>query len=269
MAAAAPNLTPVTLELGGKSPALVAPDFPIDVAAARIASGKWFNAGQTCIAVDYVLVDASRRDALVAALRREVAARFGDLSATADYTRVINDAAYARLQGLVEDARAHGAKVVELLPVDAGHAQHERLFAPTLLIDPPDAAQAMQQEIFGPLLPIRSYRSVDEALACIHAHDRPLALYPFSNDRALLQRLMREVVAGAVSVNDTLWHFGVHDLPFGGIGPSGMGAIHGRHGFDTFSKLLPVFRQVRWTATDLLKPPYRGKVDRLIRFLAR
>ena len=269
MAAAAPNLTPVTLELGGKSPALVAPDFPIDLAAARIASGKWFNAGQTCIAVDYVLVDAPRRDALVAALRREVAARFGDLAATPDYTRVISDAAYARLQGLVADARAQGAEVVELLPVDAADAQRERLFAPTLLVDPPDDAQAMQQEIFGPLLPIRSYRSVDEAVACIHAHDRPLALYPFSNDRALLERLMREVVAGAVSVNDTLWHFGVHDLPFGGIGPSGMGAIHGRHGFDTFSKLLPVFRQVRWTATDLLKPPYRGKVDRLIRFLAR
>ena len=269
MAAAAPNLTPVTLELGGKSPALIAPDFPIGLAAARIASGKWFNAGQTCIAVDYVLVDAARRDALVAALRREVAARFGDLSASPDYTRVISDCAYARLRGIVDDARAHGAEVVELLPVDATHAQRERLFAPTLLLDPPDAAQAMRQEIFGPLLPIRTYRNVDEAIACIRARDRPLALYPFSHDRALLERLMSEVVAGAVSVNDTLWHFGVHDLPFGGVGPSGMGAIHGRHGFDTFSKLLPVFRQARWTATDLVKPPYRGKADRLIRFLAR
>jgi coniferyl-aldehyde dehydrogenase len=269
MAAAAPNLTPVTLELGGKSPALVAPDFPIDVAAARIASGKWFNAGQTCIAVDYVLVDAARRDALVAALRREVASRFGDLAATADYTRVISDNAFARLRGLVEDARAHGCEVVELAQVDAERAARERLLPPILLLDPPDAAQAMQQEIFGPLLPIRTYRNIDEAIACIRERDRPLALYPFSNDRALLERLMRETVAGAMSINDTLWHFGVHDLPFGGIGPSGMGAIHGRNGFDTFSKLLPVFRQVRWTATDLVKPPYRGFADRLVRFLAR
>ena len=269
MAAAAPNLTPVTLELGGKAPALVAPDFPLPLAAARIASGKWFNAGQTCIGVDYALVDAPRMDAFVDALRAEVRARFGDLEDASHYTRIINDAQYARLQAYLDDARTCGCTVVELAQVDAERARRERLLPPTLVLDPPDDALLMREEIFGPILPVKRYAALDAALAYINVHDRPLALYPFSNDAATIERVLQHTTSGGVTVNDTLVHFGVHALPFGGIGPSGMGAIHGHHGFLTFSKLLPVLRQSRWAATDLLKPPYAGKVDRLIRFLAR
>ena len=269
MAAAAPNLTPVTLELGGKAPALVAPDFPIGVAAARIAAGKWFNAGQTCIGVDYALVDVPRRDAFVAALRGEVERRYGDFARADDYTRIISDAQYARLQGYVDDALARGCTVVALATIDADRARRERLFPPTLILDPPGDAEVMRHEIFGPILPVKGYRALDEAIAYINTHARPLALYPFSHDAATIERILDRTLSGGVTVNDTLMHFGVHGLPFGGIGPSGIGAIHGKAGFETFSKLLPVFRQSRWAASDWIKPPYRGRIDRLVRFLAR
>lgn len=269
MAAAAPNLTPLTLELGGKSPAIIAADFPVDVAAARIASGKWFNAGQTCIGVDYVLVDAARREVFVAAIRAQLSARFGDLSDASDYTRIINDIEYARLVRLVDEARERGAIVIEPIAIDARRAREERLFPPTLVLDAPDDCALMREEIFGPVLPVKSYRSLDEAIAHVNARERSLALYPFSHDRAVIERILGDTLSGGVSINDTLLHFGVHGLPFGGVGPSGSGAIHGRAGFDTFSKLLPVFRQARFAASDWIKPPYRGIVDRMIRFLAK
>lgn len=274
MAAAAPNLTPVTLELGGKSPALVCSDFPIGLAASRIATGKWFNAGQTCIGVDYVLVDASRRDALVAALQVELRARYGDFDEPRDYTRIINDGQYSRLQAYVDDARARGAEVIEPFAAGSDAATTERraalrLFAPTLVIEPPADAEVMRHEIFGPILPVLSYQTLDEAIARINALDRPLALYPFGFRAADIERIVSGTLAGGVTVNDTLVYFGVHDLPFGGIGASGIGAIHGKTGFDAFSKALPVFRQRRFAASDWLKPPYRGGIDRLVRWLAR
>jgi coniferyl-aldehyde dehydrogenase len=269
LASAAPNLTPVTLELGGKSPAIVAPDFPIELAAARIASGKWFNAGQTCIGVDYVLVDEERRDALVAALGVQLRARFGDLSAADDYTRLIDDAAYQRLDEWVAEAQARGTPVLQPIPLDPDRARRERLFPPTIVVDPPDDIALMREEIFGPILPVRSYSTLDVAIAYVSEHPRPLALYPFSYESAIVERILHETRSGGVSVNDTLVHFGVHALPFGGIGASGTGVIHGRSGFDTFSKLLPVFHQARIAASDRIRPPYRGVVDRMIRFLAR
>lgn len=269
LAAAAAQLTPVTLELGGKSPAIVCDDFAIDTAAARISSGKWFNAGQTCIGVDYVLVDAARRDALVQALQVQLHARYGDLSDAGDYTRIINDAEYARLQGYVDDARARGLQVLQPIAINPARARRERLFPPTLVLEPGDDALLMREEIFGPILPVKSYRTLDEAIACVNTHPRPLALYPFSRDRDNIERILECTRSGGVTVNDTLVHFGVHALPFGGIGPSGMGSLHGRAGFDTFSKQLPVFRQTRFAASDWINPPYRGWVDRLIRLLAK
>ncbi len=263
MAAAAPNLTPLTLELGGKSPAIVCADFPLDRAAARLATGKWFNGGQTCIAPDYILIDAPRRDALVAALRDEVMRRYAGASGD-DYTRIINDAQFARLTGYLDDARARGLEVIAL-----GEASpHTRSFAPTLVIDPDDDAKVMQDEIFGPILPIRSYASLDEAIACINRNGRPLALYPFSHDRDCVETILRNTLAGGVTVNDTLLHFGINALPFGGVGPSGMGAYHGKAGFDAVSKQLPILWQSRIAASDLLKPPY-AKVDKFIRLLLR
>ena len=254
MAAAAPNLTPLTLELGGKSPAIVADDYPVAKAAARIATGKWFNGGQTCIAPDYVLVPAGQRDAFVNALRAEVQARYGaDLSNLSDYTRVVNAGQYARLQGYLDDAAARGIETLTL----AGRADPaSRVLPPTVLLEPGDDATVMQEEIFGPLLPVKSYRTLDEAIAYVNAHDRPLALYPFSHDRATVERILARTLAGGVSVNDTLFHFAVGNLPFGGVGPSGMGAYHARAGFDAMSKQLPVFWQSRMTGGDLLKPPY-------------
>ncbi|WP_342316586.1 coniferyl aldehyde dehydrogenase [Lysobacter sp. FW306-1B-D06B] len=274
MAAAAPNLTPVTLELGGKAPAVVCPDFPLDRAAARIATGKWFNAGQTCIGVDYVLVDEARVSAFVEAVQSELRARYPDFEATRDYTRIINDGQYARLRGYVDDARARGVVPVEPVTATLDDAARERLarerlFPPTLLVEPPADSEVMRNEIFGPILPVISYRGLADAIARIRSMDRPLALYPFSNDAREVNRIVEAALAGGVTVNDTLLHFGAHDLPFGGIGPSGIGAIHGRTGFDTFSKLLPVFRQRRFAGSDLLKPPYRGFVDRMVRLLVR
>ena len=269
MAAAAPNLTPLTLELGGKSPAIIAADFPIEQAAARLASGKWFNGGQTCIAPDYILVDAARRDALVDALRAQVHARYGaDMGAAGDYTRVINEGQYRRLRGYIDDARTRGLTVIELAGIDASRADAERLIPPTLIIEPGDDTKVMQDEIFGPILPIHGYATLDEALAYVERHDRPLALYPFSHDRSVVETILSRLIAGGVTVNDTLLHFAANNLPFGGIGPSGMGQYHGRAGFDAFTKAMPVLWQARFTATDLIKPPYRGKIDRLIRFLA-
>ena len=268
MAAAAPNLTPLTLELGGKSPAIVCADYPVEKAAARLATGKWFNGGQTCIAPDYVLIDEARVPALVQALRAQVLARYGDFSNPGDYTRIINDGQYQRLRGYVDDARALGLDVVELATVSAAQSAVERLFPPTLVLEPGDDAKVMQEEIFGPILPIKSYRTLDDAIAYVNAHDRPLSLYPFSHDRDSVEKILRNTLAGGVTVNDSLLHFAINHLPFGGIGPSGMGAYHGRAGFDGFSKALPILWQSRRAGSDLLKPPY-SNVQRFIDFMIR
>jgi len=268
MAAAAQHLTPLTLELGGKSPALVAADYPVDKAAARLATGKWFNAGQTCIAPDYVLIDAGRVDALVDALREQVRLRYGDFSDASDYSRIINEGQFQRLQGYVDDARARGLQVVPLADIDAARSRSERLFPPTLILQPGDDATVMQDEIFGPILPIRSYRSLDEAIATVNGRDRPLALYPFSHDKATVEKIIGQTLAGGVTVNDTLLHFAINGLPFGGIGASGMGAYHGRAGFDAMSKRLPVLWQTRRAGSDLLKPPY-SRVARFIEMISR
>ena len=265
MAAAAPNLTPLTLELGGKSPAIVCADCPVEQAAARLATGKWFNGGQTCIAPDYVLIDQGRAPALAEALRDQVRARYGTLSDSPDYTRIINDGQYARLESYLDDARQRGLQV---LPLGENGEPGERLFAPTVVLDPGDDAKVMQEEIFGPILPIKSYRTLEEAIAYVNAHDRPLSLYPFSHDRDSVEKILRSTLAGGVTVNDTVLHFGINNLPFGGIGPSGMGAYHGRAGFDAFSKALPILWQPRRAGSDLLKPPY-SKVARFIDFIIR
>ncbi|WP_442684611.1 coniferyl aldehyde dehydrogenase [Stenotrophomonas sp. JC08] len=268
MAAAAQHLTPLTLELGGKSPAIIAADYPVEAAATRLATGKWFNAGQTCIAPDYVLIDQSRVAALVAALRAQVRQRYGDFSDAGDYSRIINAAQFERLQGYVRDARERGLQVVELAMIDGERARRERLFPPTLILQPGDDATVMQEEIFGPILPIRGYRTLDEAIATINGRDRPLALYPFSHDRATVETILGQTVAGGVTVNDTLLHFAINGLPFGGIGASGMGAYHGRAGFDAMSKRLPVLWQTRRAGSDLLKPPY-SRVARFIELISR
>jgi coniferyl-aldehyde dehydrogenase len=272
MAAAAPNLTPLTLELGGKSPALVCADYPLAKAAQRIASGKWFNAGQTCIAPDYVMIDAGREADLVRCFEAEVGRRYGDLGGESagaeDFTRIVNERQYRRLRALLDDARSRGCRVIELAQIAPDRAERERLLPPTLVLDAGDDARLMQEEIFGPILPIKSYKSLDEAIAYVAGRDRPLALYPFSDNRRRIEQILYATLAGGVTVNDTLFHFAAPRLPFGGVGPSGVGAYHGRAGFDAMTKALPVMWQAKRAGTDLLKPPY-AKVARLLSLLVR
>jgi coniferyl-aldehyde dehydrogenase len=269
MQAAAANLVPVTLELGGKSPCIVAPGYPLATAAARIATGKWLNAGQTCIAPDYVMVQAGQRDALVEALRSEVSTRYPRIDGNPDYTAIVNEAQYRRLRGWLDEARARGCTVIELAPSDATRAEAERRIPPTLVVDPPDDLHLSREEIFGPILPLRTVADVDAAIDYINAHDRPLALYHFDLDRARVERVLERTVAGGVTINDTLMHNAQDGLPFGGVGPSGMGHYHGHHGFVTFSKQKPVFRQARLSGFALFKPPYGWLADRLVKFLTR
>jgi len=269
MAAAAANLTPVTLELGGKSPAIIGPGYPLAKAAARIAAGKFLNAGQTCIAPDYVLVAKAERDGFVAALRREVAARYPTLDDNPDYTRIVNEGQFRRLRGYLDEARARGHQVIALAPVDPARAEAERIVPPTVVLDPGNDSALLRDEIFGPILPVIGYGHFDEAIACVNGHDRPLALYVFDNDRARVEQVLERTIAGGVTVNDTVMHIAQASLPFGGIGPSGMGHYHGRDGFMAFSKQKPVFYQSRITGMDWFKPPYRGFADRLVKFLTR
>ncbi len=268
MAAAAPNLTPLTLELGGKSPAIVCSDYPLGRAAARLATGKWFNAGQTCIAPDYVLIDSRRQREFVQQLQTQVQARYGDFRDPSDYTRIINEGQYQRLQGYLAQARERGVPVLELAHIDRDRADRERLIAPTVVLDPPADLDLMREEIFGPILPVCAYPDLEAAVADIQTRDRPLALYVFSERSEAVEQVLGQVVAGGVTVNDTLLHFAINGLPFGGVGPSGMGAYHGRAGFDAMSKLLPILYQSRWAASDRLKPPY-SKIAGLLKLLVR
>ncbi len=266
MRAASENLVPVTLELGGKSPTLVAKDFSLSSAADRIMAGKLFNAGQTCIAPDYVLVPEGSADAFVEGCKAAVGKMYPTLAKNPDYTSIVNERHLARLQGYLSDARDHGAKLVECNP--AGESfEGTRKMAPTLVLDASDDTVVMQEEIFGPILPVRTYRTLDDAIGYVNDHPRPLALYLFSHDRTATERVLAETISGGVTVNETMLHVAQDDLPFGGIGPSGMGHYHAREGFLTFTKQKAVFRQSRINTTGLLRPPYGKTVDALLKFL--
>ncbi len=244
MRSAAEHLTPVTLELGGKSPAIVAADANLDRAASDIVYGKLLNSGQTCIAPDYVLVPHASLGPFVEALRTAVKQYYPD----AQYTSIINDKHYQRLQGYLQEAAARGVETITL-GVTRG-------FAPTILINPPEDLKVMQEEIFGPILPLKTYGSIDEAITYVNQHARPLALYLFTRSQAAIDSVLTRTISGGVCINDTLLHIAAEDLPFGGVGPSGMGHYHGQEGFDTFSKLKPVFRR-RWLGLGrMLRPPH-------------
>ena len=267
MRAAAANLTPVTLELGGKSPAIVAPGYPLEKAAARILAGKCLNAGQTCIAPDYLFLPIGAEQAFIDAARRIVASSYPEIAHNPDYSAVINERHYRRLTGYLDDARAKGARPIPL--ADGKGAEASRRLPPTLILDPDNSMQVMQEEIFGPLLPVMTYERIDDALAYINGRDRPLALYLFDNDRLRIRHVLDHTVAGGVTINDTILHIAQDDLPFGGVGPSGMGHYHGHDGFLTFSKLKPVFYQSRFNTIGLFNPPYGKLFERLLKVLLR
>lgn len=270
MQAAAENLVPVTLELGGKSPLILDETFDMDRAVGSLVMGKLTNAGQICIAPDYVLVPEGRRDALVTAVQREVKRRFPKLLSNPDYTSIINRRHFDRIKHLLVDAQQKGARLVEVNPAGERFEDQTMHKLPLVLVlDPTEDMAVMQDEIFGPVLPLVTYRTLDEAIAFINARPRPLALYLFSDDEAKQQRVLSRTTSGGVSINETLLHAAQEDLPFGGVGASGMGAYHGREGFLTLSHRKPIFHQARWNGTALVRPPYGARLERLMKLLLR
>ena len=266
MRAASENLVPVTLELGGKSPVIVEQGYSVQTAARRIAYGKCANGGQICTSPDYLLLPKSETEDFVAAYRQEIDTLYPNVAGNPDFTWVLNDRHFARLSGLVKDAKAKGARVIEL---GTRQSSDSRQFPPTLLLDVTDEMAVMQEEIFGPILPVVTYDRLDDAIAYVNARPRPLALYFFGNDAESQRRVLERTTSGGVLVNDTILHYAQDDLPFGGIGPSGMGAYHGFEGFKTMSHAKAVFKQARFNLVDLFRPPFGRVFDVLLNIQLR
>ncbi len=266
MRAAADNLTPVTLELGGKSPAIIGPGARFGHAVERIIYGKCVNAGQTCIAPDYVLLPRAQQAAFIAEAERVFARMYPDYARDGQYASIINARQHERLLEWRDQAVREGATAHALA---ADERPGSRMLPPTVLTDVAMDSTVMREEIFGPLLPLVPYDDLDQALAFVDAHPHPLALYLFEEDRSVQRTVLERQLAGGVSINDTLYHIAQHHLPFGGVGPSGMGAYHGEAGFRTFSKMKPVFRQARFNGVGLLNPPYGARFKRMLKLLLR
>ncbi|MCP5432636.1 MAG: coniferyl aldehyde dehydrogenase [Alphaproteobacteria bacterium] len=265
MSAAAENLVPVTLELGGKSPAILGRGADLARAASSIGLGKMLNAGQICLAPDYVLAPREAVRPFVAALGDAVAAMFPTLKDNPDYTSVIDARHHERLKGYVAEARARGREIVEINPGKEDFSQQPARKMPlTLILEPDDDLAVMREEIFGPVLPVKAYSTIEEAIAFVAARDRPLALYYFGPDAAEREQVLGHTASGGACVNETLLHESMDDLPFGGIGASGMGAYHGPEGFRTFSHARAVFHQARIDATALLRPPFGERYRKLV-----
>ncbi|HEY9102680.1 coniferyl aldehyde dehydrogenase [Chitinimonas sp.] len=265
MRAAADNLTPVTLELGGKSPTLVHADFPIETAAQRILYGKCLNSGQTCVAPDYVLLPKGKEAEFEAAARASVQRCYPNIASNPDYTNVVNHRHLDRLRGYLKDAEEKGARVVPLADCDPASGK----LAPTLVFGATDEMKVLQDEIFGPILPVLAYDTLDEAIGYVNARPRPLALYYFDYDNNRISQVLSRTISGGVGINETILHFGQDDLPVGGVGASGMGNCDGREGFETFSKLKPVFAQSRLNGMKLFYPPYGKRIETLLKLMLR
>ncbi len=267
MAAAAQNLCPVTLELGGRSPAILCDDYPLRIAAERILFVKYFNAGQICTTVDHLYLPQGKTAEFVEAAKSIVAKRYPKIGSP-DYTAIIDEVAFERITLALQEAQAGGATLVQLVPGEAWNASTRKI-APHLVLNAPPGCALIQREIFGPILPIIEYSTLEGPIQAINGGPRPLAFYPFSSNPQTVQMLLDRVMSGGVSVNDALFHLAQHDLPFGGVGDSGMGHYHGREGFLTFSKLRPVFYQARWSALQFMCPPYRTFANKYLAFLTR
>jgi len=260
MTSAAKNLTPVTLELGGKSPAIIAPDVSAEFAASRMLYGKCLNSGQTCVAPDYVLCPEAMVDELVNSLKQQFDQLYPTLD-KGDYSSIVNDKQHSRIEHLLNDATQKGAKIISL---GNNSKQLPRTMALKLLLGCNEKMSIMQQEIFGPLLPILTYQNIDQAIALVNSKPRPLALYIFTNNKKLENRILNQTHAGGVCVNDTINHVAQEDLPFGGIGASGMGKYHAIEGFKTFSAAKSVLRRGRFYSASAAFPPYGKLIHKLI-----
>ncbi|WP_199913482.1 coniferyl aldehyde dehydrogenase [Ruegeria sp. Alg231-54] len=259
--AAAEHMVPTTLELGGKNPAIIAPSTDMNLAVARIAAGKGFNAGQVCLAPDYVLVPRAKMEEFATQLAAKLAEAFPTLSGNPDVTHIVTDRQFDRLKGLVEQARSAGARVVQVNPANEDlSATNEKILPPTLIVDADPALDVMQDEIFGPILPILPYDSLDQAISFANARPRPLAVYVFAKDAGEQEQVMEGTVSGGACINETIMHSTQNTLPFGGVGNSGMGAYHGLHGFKRFSHAKAIFKQINMDGVfKALRPPYGEK----------
>jgi coniferyl-aldehyde dehydrogenase len=262
--AAADSLTPVTLELGGKSPTILGESADVTKATDRIAMGKMMNAGQICLAPDYMMVPEDKEGDVIQGLTAAVTEQYPTLDANDDYTSIVNDRHYDRLQSYLTDAREKGAELVEVNPGNEDFsASNKRKMPLTIVRNPTDDMKVMQEEIFGPVMPIKTYKTVDEAIDYVNAHDRPLGLYYFGSDSSEEQKVLTRTISGGVTVNDVIFHIAMEELPFGGIGPSGMGSYMGHDGFKTFSHAKSVLNQAKADVAKLggFKPPF-GKTTR-------
>ncbi|MEM7360241.1 MAG: coniferyl aldehyde dehydrogenase [Pseudomonadota bacterium] len=267
MASAAPNLTPVILELGGKAPAVIDPSYPLAKAVQRIMFVKQYNAGQICTNVDYVFVHESQRDEFIELAKAYAAEHCPDIEHK-DYTSIIDDHSFQRLMSTLDDARTKGATIINLSDTQEANPESRKI-PMHLVLDTTEEMTIRQRETFGPLLMVLSYNDPQEVIDYVNERDRPLAFYPFSNDKKLVQRYIDSVMSGGVTVNDALFHVAQHDLPFGGVGPSGMGHYHGKEGFMSFSKLRPVFYQAAFNLMPMLAPPYGKFADRVFGFIQK
>ena len=259
MEAASANLVPVTLELGGKSPVIMGKSADFAKAGERIALGKMMNAGQICLAPDYMYVPQESEDEAIAGVVQGATSMYPTVLQNDDYASIVSDRHFERLQGLVEDARGKGAEVIEVNPAGEDFSNaNQRKMPLTILKNVNDEMQAMQEEIFGPVLPVKTYRAVDEAIDYVNENDRPLGLYYFGESKAEQERVLTRTISGGVTTNDVLFHISIEDLPFGGVGPSGMGSYHAIEGFKEFSHARSVYHQPKIDIAKLggFKPPY-------------
>ena len=273
MRAASENLVPVTLELGGKSPVIVSDSSNIDITARRVMFNKTLNAGQICLAPDYVYVHETEKDNFVEACKDQVNNFYSDLKYNPDYTSVINQKHYDRLNGLLSDAKDHGAELVEINPADEDFTQQEsHKIPPTLVLNPTDEMQIMKEEIFGPLLPIKTYKDIREPINYINKNDKPLGLYYFGNNKNEEAKVLNSTSSGGVTVNDIMGHLQQNELGFGGVGPSGMGKYDGFDGFTNFSNNKPIYKQVGFGLEkffDAIRPPYKDGFENVIKKLLK
>lgn len=269
MRAASENLVPVTLELGGKSPTIVARGHANEKTVERIVFGKLLSGGQTCIAPDYALVHEDDLDTFISSYDSLVKRFYPEGPTSPDYTAIINDKQHALLQGLIDDAAAHGATVIQVgeRPEDA--AQRPHTLAPTVVLNVTDEMKIAHEEIFGPILPVFTYRTIDEAIAYVNARPRPLALYYFGPRDAQRRQVLDRTTSGNVTINGTITHVAQDDLPFGGVGDSGIGKYHGEEGFRTLSHPKGIHEQGRYNFVDLLHAPFGSRADRLLDFFLR
>ena len=267
MAAAAKNLTPVVLELGGKAPAIVDPDYPLEKAVDRILFIKQFNAGQICTNVDYVFVHENKIEEFVSAAQTWVSKHCPDINSP-DYTSIIDNRSLQRLESTLEDARSKGARVINLHGAQTSDPATRKMPL-HLVLDTSADMNIRSRETFGPLLLVIPYKEPADVINYVNAHDRPLAIYPFTNKRALQDLYIERIMSGGVTVNDALFHVAQHDIPFGGVGPSGMGHYHGYEGFVTFSKLRPIFYQASFSPMRFLRPPYGKFATQFFDFMVK